>query len=181
MGHKPSYYLRIFERLVCEVKQPVIFIPGELLQSAKCSRSRRIEIKRFGQVSYLNEFPVLSFIFPSQNHVPIVDSQAGNVIFEALEGVIASCQCATQHTVIRHTAIVKSSVFQQAKRIGGYRLLKVAADVSLYVWWDSQRESCLSRPLADRLERVSSGNYSLILATVAFRPEADSHWDQKHP
>lgn len=70
-------------------------------QSAKCSRSQHIEIKRFGQISYLNELPVLSIVFPSQNYIPIVDDQAGNVILEALEGVIASGQCTTQHTVLR--------------------------------------------------------------------------------
>ena len=37
MGHKPSYYRRSFERLLCEVKQPLIFLPGELLLSATSS------------------------------------------------------------------------------------------------------------------------------------------------
>ena len=39
LGHKPSYYLRLFERLQCEVKQPLSLLPGERVSSARTSHS----------------------------------------------------------------------------------------------------------------------------------------------
>jgi hypothetical protein len=39
LGYKPSYYRRLFERLLCEVKPPRIFLAGELLQSAISNRT----------------------------------------------------------------------------------------------------------------------------------------------
>ena len=40
MGHKLSSCLRFFDRLLCEVKQPLISLPGELLQSANSGPPR---------------------------------------------------------------------------------------------------------------------------------------------
>jgi len=32
-AHKPSYYLYLFERLQCDVKQPLSLVPGEGLRT----------------------------------------------------------------------------------------------------------------------------------------------------
>ena len=34
LGHKPSSYLRFFERLLCDVKQTLSLFPGERLSTA---------------------------------------------------------------------------------------------------------------------------------------------------
>jgi hypothetical protein len=37
-GHKPSSYLRFFDRLLCDVKQPLGPLPGERLRTANSAR-----------------------------------------------------------------------------------------------------------------------------------------------
>lgn len=38
LGHKPSFYIRFLDRLLCEVKQPLIFRPGDRLDPANSGR-----------------------------------------------------------------------------------------------------------------------------------------------
>ena len=45
LGHKPSSYLRFFERLLCDVKQTLSLFPGERLSTASTSHSSSLSIR----------------------------------------------------------------------------------------------------------------------------------------
>jgi len=50
-GHKPSFYVRFFDRLLCDVKQPLSWLPGDRLSSAITSHSSSLDSRGFAQVS----------------------------------------------------------------------------------------------------------------------------------
>ena len=59
LGHKPSFYLRFFERLLCDVNQPLGQLPGDRLRTAKCGHS--IEKKNPAEAgSFYNSFQQMS-------------------------------------------------------------------------------------------------------------------------
>lgn len=71
-GHKPSFYLRIFDRLLCDVKQPLCQLPGVCLRQARsghlalpqtsqvvnaAKQARRVLSETFGALQYRHPDP----------------------------------------------------------------------------------------------------------------------------
>jgi len=62
LGEQPSYYLRFFEWLLCDAKQPHGLIPGSRLSSAKSGRSLVLG-NLFGRLHEIVEFDCCHFLY----------------------------------------------------------------------------------------------------------------------
>ena len=50
LGQQPTVYINLLERLECEVKQPLVFLPGRRRLPARSGRNRDIQRRRLTEL-----------------------------------------------------------------------------------------------------------------------------------